>query len=128
MQISPAFQRFMLCHFTFTLVPFSLTKRNLKRIFAFTTRENSIHHLFCKSLERQQAPSYVRMAPPSSFPGTYTASQHQASTALNCVCKYLCFILIYVVQTLAKCVRRHQKSLKEAMFWFRNTQKFFHVS
>ena len=34
------------------------------------------------------------------------ASQHHVATALKCVCEYLCFISIYFVYPLARCVLR----------------------
>ncbi|EPY73163.1 mitochondrial folate transporter/carrier [Camelus ferus] len=34
----------------------------------------------------------------------HSASQHQAAIALNCVCEHLCFIWIYFVHPLARCV------------------------
>ena len=49
---------------------------------------------------------------PSSESGTtkllpqelHSASQHQATIALNCACEHLYFILIYFVYPLASCV------------------------
>ena len=38
------------------------------------------------------------------FPGKYT--QHQVALAMNCVCEYLCFISVYFVHPLARCVLR----------------------
>ncbi|CAD7679313.1 unnamed protein product [Nyctereutes procyonoides] len=36
------------------------------------------------------------------------ASQQQTTGALNCVCEHLCFILIYMVHLLARCVLKFQ--------------------
>lgn len=47
---------------------------------------------------------------PSS--GLYSASQHQATIALSCVCEHHCFILAYFGHPLARCVLRYQKSLR----------------
>ena len=67
--------------------------------------KNSIQCWFCSELlQRQHAPWAVRVALPSPFPGNYT--QHQAVITLNCVCEHLCFISIYFVIPLARCVLR----------------------
>ena len=39
-------------------------------------------------------------------PSLGTASQHQAARVLNCVCEHQCFISIYFVHPLARCVLR----------------------
>jgi len=45
----------------------------------------------------------------------HSASQGQATIVLNCVCEHLCFISIYFVRPLARCVLMYQKSLKEVI-------------
>ena len=37
----------------------------------------------------------------------HSASQHHVVIALNCVCEHLCFISIYFVRPLARCVLRY---------------------
>lgn len=36
----------------------------------------------------------------------HSAYQHQVSIALNCVCEHLCFISVYFVHPLARCIVR----------------------
>lgn len=95
---------------------FLLTKRNLKRIFTFTEKKvkskNSVPRLFPgELLQRQWAPGTARVAPPSELlpRDLHSARQHQAATALNCVCEYLCFISIYFVKLFFGC-RNAQKN------------------
>ena len=40
------------------------------------------------------------------FREPHLASQHPAAAALNCVCEHLCFISIYSVHLLSRCVLR----------------------
>lgn len=47
----------------------------------------------------------------------YSASQYQAIRALKCVCEHLCFISIYCVHPLARCVLMYQKCLREQVNW-----------
>ena len=100
---------------------FLLTKRNWK-IFTFTkkrqkVKESSIQHLFCSELLQRLLKSRVSRA--LLLPqGLYSASQHQATRALNCICERLCFISIYFVHLLARHVLRCQKSLIEVFFVF----------
>ena len=88
---------------------FLLTKRNLKRSSPFTVKsENSLLRLFCSELSwRQLAPSAARGAPPSSSPGTTLSISASAAIALNWVREHLCFISIYFVHLLARCVLRY---------------------
>jgi len=59
----------------------------------------------------------------------HSTSQYPVARALNCVCEHLCFVLIYSVHPLARCVLRYQKSLKEVILGgSRNAQTFFHIS
>ena len=46
---------------------------------------------------------------PDSFPGNYTASQHQVPIALNCVCEHLCFIWVRSVHPFSRCVLRSSR-------------------
>lgn len=57
-----------------------------------------------------------------------SASCHQAATALNCGCEHLCFILIYFVYLLERCVLRYQKSLREVIFCGLGMLKNFSIS
>ena len=98
-QVSPAFQKFMLCHLAFAKDLlwhlFSLTERNRKRFSAFTRKikikqaesKNSIQDLFRKEpWQRQSKPPAARLVPPGSFPGKrHGASQHPALIALKSV-------------------------------------------
>ena len=73
---------------------FSLTDRNLKKIFSFTKKKkkeakckNQIQHFFGPIMETA-APKAAKVASPSSFPENHTqhlSISHQAATALNCV-------------------------------------------
>ena len=66
------------------------------------------------SIEQQQSSEsgLIKLLPQE----LHSASKHQAPR-VNCVWKYLCFILIYFVHPLAKWVLRYQKSLREVTFW-----------
>lgn len=55
---------------------------------------------------------------------THSASQHSAAIALNCVGKHLCFISIYFVHLLERCVLRYWKSLRSYLQGLRNTRDF----
>lgn len=51
-----------------------------------------------------------------SFPGKHSASAftaYQAAGALNYVCEHLCFLSIYFVHLLTRCVQSYQKSLRD---------------
>lgn len=64
-----------------------------------------------------------RSVPPRPFPGNRPQYQQQAIIALNCILDHLCFIAIYFVRLLTRCVQRYQKSLREAIFWGLGTLK-----
>lgn len=82
---------------------FLLIKNSLKRIFTFmknSEEETAFRVCFAAS---QHAPWVARLVPSSSFPRNHTQwPQHQT---LNCVCDYLCYILIYSAHLLAKLSR-----------------------
>ncbi|CAD7670387.1 unnamed protein product [Nyctereutes procyonoides] len=61
-----------------------------------------VHICLAASHYRGSAPGAVRVALASSLPGNCT--QHQAAIALNCICEHLCFISMYFVHPLARCV------------------------
>ena len=54
----------------------------------------------------------------------HSASQHQASIALNCVCEHLCSVSIYFMHPLARCVLRQ---LLLCFMPFRLTQGFIGI-
>ena len=77
--------------------------------------ENSIQRLFYRELlyKRQVLPRAARVAAPSCLPGDcpqlppwglHPGAQSQDSIASNCAFEHLCFILIYSVYQLARCV------------------------
>jgi len=45
----------------------------------------------------------------------HSASQHHTARVLTCVYEHWCFLSIYSVHPLARCVLRHQKSLREVI-------------
>lgn len=51
----------------------------------------------------------------------HSASSHQSFE----LCEHLCFILIYSVHLLARCVLLYQKSQREVIFWFQGHSKLF---
>lgn len=86
----------------------SLTKRNLKGIFLTKKGENSIQHLSCSESTSPSTGSVhhsSKSGPAKLLPlELHSASQHQAAIALNCACEHMCFILIYFLYLLARCV------------------------
>ena len=114
-EVSPAFQKFVLqvCLLCFykriILVPVFTNWKTFKEDFHFYKnryKKNSIRRLFCRSRYRGSAHperrwEWHRQAPSQDL--------HSASVAkaLNCVCKHLCFISIYFVHALARCVLRY---------------------
>ena len=58
-------------------------------------------------------------------PELHSASQYQATKALNCVCEHLCFISIYVVHLLARSVLKYQKSLRKVILGVWKSSKIF---
>ena len=92
----PGFWNLTLCHFGFMkhihLYVLSLMERNSKRTFAFMKKkmknENSVQHLFCRKKAIRQVPctSAGGVDPTKFLPQTlHSASEHQATTGLNCV-------------------------------------------
>lgn len=87
--VSPTFRKFMLHHFAFT-------KDLLKEI---QTRFSLLQK---KAKSKNCSDVVLPTSIPTSESGTskllpqdlHSASQHQATTVLNCVCEHLCFILI----------------------------------
>ena len=123
------FKSSMLCHFSFAKDLFCLSEWNLKRIFAFVKRQKAeiaLRICFAVSLYGDSVRSEQLVVPPSSFPGNHT--QHQADRALNCVSERLCFISVYFVHPLARCVLKHHKSLRGVLFWVWEGSKLFHIN
>lgn len=60
-----------------------------------------------------------------TFHELHSASQHQASMALNCVYEHLCFISICFVYPSAGCILKYQKSLRKLMRVLILSVKFF---
>ena len=105
----------MLLHFyeRFASHQFSLSKRNLKRIFIFTKNKKikrqklKLAFSICFAESSYTGSAHpAQSAPYQLFPGNH--SQHQAIVALNCVCEHLFFILVYFVYLLT---RRFLRSL-----------------
>lgn len=77
--------------------------------------ENSVQYLFCRQpLQRHHGWS-SRKGAATFLPQNYT--QRQGAIALNNVYEHLCFISVYFVYSLAGCVLRYQKGLREVIFW-----------
>lgn len=107
---------FDFCHFVFTKdlhsYRFSLTKRNPKRIIAVMKKGKKwkVGFSLCFAVSRYRGRTHpqhwewTHQAP--SLRTIYSASQHQATTALNCICEHLCFIFICFVHLLARCIPR----------------------
>lgn len=56
------------------------------------------------------------------------ACQHQATRRVSCVCELLCFLSIYCVHLLARCVLRYQESPREVIyFWGLGTLQNFSI-
>lgn len=107
------FQKFTLHSSTLRKVCMSICFCQLKKIprkfldlQKKANRENSVQHLFCKELLKRKFASWGKagVALLSSFQGLYSTSQDQANATLNCDSGHLCFILIYFVLPLARCV------------------------
>ena len=83
---------------------------------------SSIQSDGCSGLSQRQRPG-CRAPLPSSFPGSWAQQLSLKPAALSCVCEHLCFISIYFVHLLARCVLRYQKSLREVILgvWERST-------
>ena len=123
----------MLCHFAFTKDLhhnlFSLIKRESRE--DFWSYEKTQKPKVVLSFVLQWAVIEAARTPSSKsgtirlLLGTTSASQQQAARALKCVCEHLCFILIYFVHELARCVLRYQKNLKEAIFGIWECSKCF---
>lgn len=115
-QVSLAVWKFHFCHFVFTkdlhYYRFSLTKRNPKRIIAVMKKGKKwkVGFSLCFAVSRYRGRTHpqhwewTHQAP--SLRTIYSASQHQATTALNCICEHLCFIFICFVHLLARCIPR----------------------
>ena len=105
-QVSSTFQNFSLHHFVFTRDPhqdlFSLTKRNPKRTFTFYQKSQKVKIVFSVCFAGSH---YRGSCARSSQSGTaklfpqepYTASQLQATTALNCVRASMPYLHLFCV-------------------------------
>ena len=91
---------------------FLLMERNRKKIFTFThthtkpKSENSVQHLSCQKLLKQQHALPAVRGTTEPLPCTSPESILSISTFI-CVCEHLSFILIYFVHSLARCVLRY---------------------
>lgn len=90
---------------------FSLTKE-IKENFHFYKKkaksENSIQVRFADSHWRGSTFRAARVAVPSSSPGTTLNILASSPIALTCICDHRCFIFIYFVHLIARCVLRYQ--------------------
>lgn len=137
--VSPALQKFNWHYFAFTknlhAYLFLRTKRQPKRFLLAWKRGEKQNQ--CSVSVWQGAlwqavhtPRSGESSPTKLLPwDLHSAHQHQAGIALRCVCEHLCFISIYSTHPLARWVLRHQKNLREVIFFEPgNTPKFFHVN
>ena len=124
-RLSPTFWEFALGHFAFMKdlhdYLFLPTERNLKTILLWQKQmksDNSDRCLSCSELYRGSMSSGSKGGP-AKLPAwkLLSASLHQATITLNCICDHLCFTLIYFVPLLARCARRYQRSPNEFTFW-----------
>lgn len=112
-----------------TLVP-DFTNRKKSRGFSLSGKkeksENSILRLFqSQPSPRQPGPQQQERPGKLPPPELHLASQHQVSTALNCVCEHRCFISIYFVSKM--CPKESEKP--ERLFWgSENTENIFHLN
>ena len=96
-------------------------ERNRKKIFTFThthtkpKSENSVQHLSCQKLLKQQHALPAVRGTTEPLPCTSPESILSISTFI-CVCEHLSFILIYFVHSLARWVLR-QLLLYFRPFW-----------
>lgn len=129
---TPSFPKFVL-HFYErpTSVCVFVNWQKSKEEFFFYKRRRKMQTAFgicfaVSLLEMQHSPWTARVAPFKLLTRElHLASQHQTATALNCVCEHLCFILIYFVHLLARCVLRYQKSLERLFFGVWECSQFF---
>ena len=102
---------------------YSSSHRKIVSVLLTKSSESAFWVCFAASWYRgseySEQPKWPHQLPSLELP---SASQHQAATAL-----YLCFILIYFVSPLAKCVWRYQESLRELILWFWECQKIFSI-
>lgn len=94
-----------------------------REFFTFTKKRWKVKIAFSVSfagdfVEKAGHPGQRGWHRPAPFPGnthTHTASQHQATTASNCVREHLCFSSVHFGHPLARCTLRYQKSLREVI-------------
>lgn len=92
---------------------FSLTERNMKRIFALTKSEKQKQ---LSAFVLQWALQRQRARPTDLLPWEpHSASQPQAPIALNCVWEHLCFISVNFGHPSVRCVLSYQKSLRQVI-------------
>lgn len=110
-QVSPAFGKFMLCHSLLWKTYISTWGFLLLRKKAKSERVQLVLHwavteAVCTPAARSGPTKFLPQEP-------HSASQHQATRALNCFFEHLCFIVTSFVLLLARCVLRYQKRLRE---------------
>lgn len=99
-----------LLHFTFMKdlqqYLFLLTERNSKRIFTFPGKNNlKVNIVFSVCFGGGVAAAAI-VAVPSSFQGITLSISQSRDQSLELCCKHLCFISIYFVHPLARCIQR----------------------
>lgn len=99
-QVSPAFGKFMLCHSLLWKTYISTWGFLLLRKKAKSERVQLVLHwavteAVCTPAARSGPTKFLPQEP-------HSASQHQATRALNCVCEHQCCVLTYFVHSLVR--------------------------
>ena len=106
---------------THRLVPVFSTQKKSEDIFTFTKKKKRWKAKTKLTVFQPDVTEAARIQ--SSGSGTtkllpwelHSASQHQDTIALNCVCELLCFNSAYFVPPLIRYAQGYQKSLKELL-------------
>lgn len=124
LQVSSAFQKFLLHHFTFykrpTLVLVFANQKDSKDDFKFYKKwwkVKIVFSLFCnKPLVRQVCTMTSKSGTAELFPWELYYLSYQATHRFK-LSEHLCFVSIYFVHLLAKCVLRYQKCPREVGYF-----------
>lgn len=98
------------------IITFLANRKNLNKIFASIKKPSKAKIVVRISFAVSSYRSFMYCSRDSSAAKlllgaslSISASRHQT---MNCVCEHLCFISIYLVQLIARCVLRFLKSLR----------------